>query len=395
MEVVRQRKAILVRRAVERQPVDVPQVRVAASLDHLGEHLAHHLQGERPAGHLLGIAAGDERDPALGEGLRVGGRRTRHGLVDGAVHGRDQPDRGVGVAVADGVEPAVDRRRQRAAPQQVLVDQVDAELEADEVGRGVADRARDEGVEEGAAAEAEVDQVETGQAGRHHGPRLGGVGRDRAVADRAAVVDPPRPVVIDRGHRCVGAQVHERGLLVVRQPDLDVLDALRERDHEGRRLAGGEGARPRHHVDVEHVAAGCLQPLDQHAVDEHVVPPVRPRRCADIAPLGGQHVELEAGGGGAQREAYAGGLGLDEVELRVVGLGPRPRGQAVGQQAAVGALELERTLHEGLEQGRVGHRVSQERSRVSSPSSTRSHVSSGVGAPGAPWLKAPAASSAA
>ena len=56
-------------------------------------------------------------------------------------------------------------------------------------------------------------------------------------------------------------------------------------------------------------------------------------RCADVAPLGGQHVELEAGGRGAQGEAYAGGLGLDEVELRVVGLGARPRGQAVRQQA--------------------------------------------------------------
>ena len=93
----------------------------------------------------------------------------------------------------------------------------------------------------------------------------------------------------------------------------------------------------------------------------------------------------------AEREAYAGGLGLDEAELRVVGLGARPGGEPVRQQAAVGVLELERTHHEG----RVDHRSSQEASRVSSPSTTRSQVSSEVGAPRPPWPKAPAASSAA
>ena len=181
------------------------------------------------------------------------------------------------------------------------------------------------------------------------------------------------------------------------QPDLDVRLARGQRDDEGRRLAGGEGAGAGHHVDVEHVAAGRLLTVDELAADQHVVPAVGPRRGADVAPLGGQHVELEAGGRGAQREAYAGGLGLDEVELRVVGLAPRPRGQPVGQQAAAGALELEGPLHEGGQgvEGQVGHRVSQERSRVSRPSITRSHVSSDEGADGPPWLKAPAASSAA
>ena len=112
-----------------------------------------------------------------------------------------------------------------AASHQVGVDEVDAELDADEVGWGVAQHAGDERVEQGAAAEAQVDQLHAGARRRRCAGQvpvgLVGVG---AVADRASVVQPhPAAAAGSRLDGGVGAQGDEFGGLVVRQPDLDVL----------------------------------------------------------------------------------------------------------------------------------------------------------------------------
>jgi len=61
------------------------------------------------------------------------------------------------VALADGVEETVHRRGEGTQAHQVRVDEVDAELDADQVRGGVADRASGERVEQGAAAETQVD----------------------------------------------------------------------------------------------------------------------------------------------------------------------------------------------------------------------------------------------
>ena len=179
------------------------------------------------------------------------------------------------MSVAEGVEEAVDGRAEGAQAQQVEVDQVDPDLEADQVRRGVAHGARDERVEHGAAAEAQVDQLDAPEPGGVRRPGRGGALGVGPVADRAAVVQPHPATRPGHGRdRCIGAQGDQLGDLVVRQPDLDVLRPARqagepERLHRTRLEGRGTGR----HVDGADVAAERDGPAGEPAVDEQVVDP--------------------------------------------------------------------------------------------------------------------------
>ena len=103
-------------------------------------------------------ASGRSVDRALPVGVDAGGP----GVVLGHRAGDrgDHHERDVGVAIADLVEEAVDGRDERALAHRVGVHDVDAELEADEVGRLLPDHAGGERVELALPGEGEALQVD-------------------------------------------------------------------------------------------------------------------------------------------------------------------------------------------------------------------------------------------
>ena len=178
-----------------------------------------------PSARAAGSPVARNLTMPLADRLLVERSGARGVLVDRAQQRRDDQERYVRVAVADGVEEAVHRRTEGPQPHQVGVHQVDADLEADQVGGSVPDGARGERVEQGAATETEVDQLDVGDPGGDRGPGAGGMVGVRAVADGAAVVHPDRPAGVGGPHRCVRAQLDQLDVLVVGQPDLDGLTA--------------------------------------------------------------------------------------------------------------------------------------------------------------------------
>lgn len=92
------------------------------------------------------------------------------------------------MTVADGVEKAVYGGPERAQAHQIGVDDIDADLDADQIGRDVAHRARGERIQQGRATHAKVDQFHAGAGSRQRGPGAGGVKCVGAVADGAAVM---------------------------------------------------------------------------------------------------------------------------------------------------------------------------------------------------------------
>jgi hypothetical protein len=177
VQVVGQRQLGVVLLAVELAAVQQVQVRVGrrALGDDAGQLGADDLQGELAGRHLGGVARGAEAELPVGLAAELHGGGARHLLVDGAQDRRGHEQRSARVAVAHGVEEAVDGGAEPAQAHHVGVDQVDADLDADQVGRQVPDRARGELVEQGAAAEAEVDELDAAQARGKRGPGAGGV----------------------------------------------------------------------------------------------------------------------------------------------------------------------------------------------------------------------------
>lgn len=293
----------------------------------------------------------------------------------------------------------MDGRAEGAQPHQVGVDHVDAELDADQVGGRVAQGAGGERVEQRAAAQPEVDQLGPAQGRGERGPGGGGARRVGAVADRAAVVQPHPAAPVRYGfHRGVGAQRDEFGGLVVRQPDLHVLDGVRQTGeahgaHRAGPVLGGAGGQ----VDGEGVARGEGGAAGRAAVYEQVVDAVRAGRRAGVDALGRQGVQLDGGGAGAEGQPYAGGLGLGQGQLRVGALGAGPGGQPVRQQPARGALQFEGAADQAGGEVNGVHRVCQGsqgragqlRSRESRASRIRAQDSSESGAL---WAKPPAVS---
>lgn len=152
-------------------------------------------------------------------------------------------------------------------------------------------------------------------------------------------------------HGRVRAQGDELGGLVVRQPDLDGLGGVGqtgepERARLPRRVL--EGARA--HVDGQGVAAGHAPLPGEPSVHEQVVEAVGARRHAYVDALGRHRVEFDDGGAGAEGEADAGGLRLGHGQLAVRVLGAGPGGEAVREEAASGALNVDRTVDEVVRQ---------------------------------------------
>src|SRR6185312_17213001 len=107
--------------------------------------------------------------------------------------GGDEHDGCVRLRTPDGVEKAVHGGAEGAHAEAVAVDDVDSELESDQVGRMRGDRLRDRLVEHGLPSEAEVAEVQVEIARDALRPRTEGAWRFQRVADRTAVVQPPRP----------------------------------------------------------------------------------------------------------------------------------------------------------------------------------------------------------
>ncbi len=356
MEFVGQRQLGEVGLPIEVAAVEVVQVRVLGRpLPHdPGQLVPDDAQGQFPARALRRVARGPEPQSPGAEVGEVRGAGTGGVLVDGAVDGRDDQQRCAGVAFADGVEETVDGRGEGAQAHQIGVDQVDADLEADQVGGGVAQDAGGERVEQGAAAQTQVDQFRVAEGGGEGGPGGGGARGVGALADRAAVVQPylaaPVRCGLDGG---VGTQGDEFGGLVVRQPDLDVLHpAGQAGEAEGAGRAGPEHGGPGGHVHGQGVAAGHAGPAGQAAVDEQVVHAVRAGRSTDVDPFGGQRVQFDGGGPGAEDQPYPGGLGLRHGELSVGALGAGTGGQPVRQHTVGGVLQVERAAQKVRGDGR-------------------------------------------
>jgi hypothetical protein len=304
-------------------------------------------QGELARGDLVGVAGRGEAQFAGGQCGEVPAGRAGGLLVDRAEDGGDDQQWRVGVTVADGVQEAVHGRRERAQPEAVGVHDVDTEFEADQVRGRVADRAGDERLQVRTPAEAEVDQLHSRPGCDQRGPGPGRMRRVRAVADRAAVVQPDAPGRGDRLDRGIGAQGNELGGLVVRQPDLDRLRYGGQPGHAQclRLTAAGLGGTGRQ-VDRDHIAALRGELCVQLTVDEDVVHAVGARGSAGVVALRRQGVELDRGRAGAEHEAHAGGLRVDHGHLAVVVLRSGPGGEAVWQDAALGLLEVERAAQQ-------------------------------------------------
>ncbi len=214
-------------------------------------------------------------------------------LVDGAQDRRHDEQRRRRMTVADRVEKAMYRRTEGAQPHQVHVDDVDAELEADEIGALVPDGARQERVQQRAAAQAEVQQVDAGAGCGHGGPDAGGMRGVGAVADRAAMMQPEPLFGRRRGFdRRVAVERDKLGHLVVRQPDFHGLVAVRQiREAQPTGLSrlhgGGEPgiSRPPRQIDAQHLASRDAALTGDNAVDRQIVDAVRARRHPDIDAL--------------------------------------------------------------------------------------------------------------
>ena len=258
-------------------------------------------------------------------------------LRDRADDRADHHDRGVGMAVADRVEQTVDGGHEGPLAHRVGVDDVDPELQADQIGREVTDRAGRELVELALPGEAEAVQVDTRGSRRHGGPRPGRVLGLHAVADRTAVVHPPRPARRRRRlDRCAVVETefaqHRRGIL--REPHLDVL------------AAGGESVEADHarigvhHLEVErgavgkadHVGHGERLAAHQLAVDDEID---RRGVRGDAAVLepGEHRLQLDRGGVGDELEPAARRHRRHEPDRRIDQLGTGPRGEPLGQRA--------------------------------------------------------------
>ena len=153
-------------------------------------------------------AVGPLVDRALPVGVHAGGTGVvlRHRARDR----RDHHERDVGVAVPHLVEEAVDGGHEGALAHRVGVDDVDAELEADQVGGLLADHARRERVELALPGEGRSSGGRRRRAGRRPPATrpVGPLGFE-AVRDRAAVVHPAPRAPLGSGGRtgAVGAEL--------------------------------------------------------------------------------------------------------------------------------------------------------------------------------------------
>ncbi len=354
VEPVGQRQLGGVGLAVQGEAVEVGQRRILARplLHDPGKLLPYDAQVQLPEGDLRRVSQGRELHLPVTD---VRGGRSGGGLLGRAEDGRDHQERRGRVPLADGVEEPVHGRPEGAQPHQVQVHDIDADLDADQVGGGVPQGARGERIEQGAAAQTQVDQLHAPRGGGQGGPRGGGAVRGGPLADRTAMVQPhPPPARLHRRDGGVGAQGDQLGDLGVRQPDLDGLLPPGQpvepygADPPWERLLGAVTQ-----VHHQHIAPARRGPPGRLPVDVQVVRPVRAGGNTPVGHDRTQDVQLDGGGPGAEHQPYAGGLGLGLGHLFVTAeLRPGAGGQPVGEEAAArGALQVECAAHEGAGEG--------------------------------------------
>ncbi len=299
-----------------------------------------------PSARRGGVPGGAEPDDPLGQRLLVERSRAGGVLVDRTQQRRDDQQRYVRVTVPDGVEEAVHGRTEGPQPHQVGVDEVDADLEADQVGGSVPDGARGERVEQGAATEAEVDQVDAGDPRRDRRPGARGVVGVRAVADGAAVVHPDRP---SAGRW--GAPVRPCAARPARRSRCA---AARSRWTSRRRQVGegdpGDLTRPDllfpgDHVDDDRGRGVEARLTGESPVDHEIEDTGGAARRSAVAEPHGRGPQLHGGGLGGEREAHPRGLRLRHGQL-AIGLRARPARQPVRADTDRGLLDLEGTVEE-------------------------------------------------
>ena len=198
---------------------------------------------------------------------------------------------------------------------------------------GVPHGAGRERVEQRAAGEAEVDQLHAASLGSDRRPGGARAVGDRALADRAAVVQPDPAVTRGGEDRRVRAQLHQVGGLAPRQPQLDELVAVRQPDEPHRAARPAPGLGPAREVQHHLVAAGDAHLRGQLAVDAEVVEAVRPRRHALVVRDDPMRVQLHLGGPAPEHQPYAGRLRLGHEQLVGRRTGPGPTRAAGGAAA--------------------------------------------------------------
>ncbi len=240
------------------------------------------------------------------------------------------------MTVADRVEQPVDRWHERPLAHAVCVDEVDPELQADQVGGPVADRAGGELVEVALPGEPEAVEVDVGGPCDDRRPRAGRVLGLHAVTDRTAVVHPTATLgqwwLLDRC-AVVDAKFAQHRRRVLCQPDLDVLTTC------------GEPAEANHaRVDVDHLELhrGAVREADQVGVGQHLagdhltvddeVDGGRVRCDAGVLEPGEHRLQLDGGRVGDELEPTARRHRRHEPDRRVDQLIASPRRQTLGER---------------------------------------------------------------
>ena len=320
-------------RAEQVQPVEVEEGGVLrrARLDDLSQDLAHRAQRERRFEEVRRRA---RRSAPLAR-LGVGDGRARRVFVHRAEDRRDHENRRGRGALADRVEEAVHGGNERAPLHRVAADDVDADLQAEQVGIGIPHRPRGERIEVGVRGEAEIGDIEIELVGGGHRPHSARCRRLDAVTDRAAVVPPAQLVEGFGGRkRRIGAHVADLDGVGLRQPHHDT-PLLNSRSAELESHDGGLALHESRSAGLRQMqfgSTGHAGIVDRLAVDrrrEHRPPHVvgNPGQIQ----AGGLHGQLDPRGRGPELAAHTRGLLRGDPHPVRVGL--RPGAQAAAATA--------------------------------------------------------------
>jgi len=189
MEPVGKGKPFVVRLAVQIPSIQIMDIGITSSpLCHdRAEDVPDNFKRQLACSGTFRIADRSELELAVNE---IGETWAGGVFVDRAKdRGHDQQRRGL-VAFADRVEKAVYCRPQPAPPHQVEIHDIESKLEADAIGWLLPDRAGNELIEQCAAAQAQVQEIDPSLRCSDRRPCSARVGRVRTVADRASMMQP-------------------------------------------------------------------------------------------------------------------------------------------------------------------------------------------------------------
>ena len=241
----------------------------------------------------------------------------------------------------------MDGGNERAPLHRVAADDVDADLQAEQVGIGIPHRSRSERIEVGVRGEAKIGHVEIELVGGGHRPDSAWcLGLD-AVTDRAAVVPPAQLVeVFGRRQGRIGAHVADLDGVGLRQPHHDTA-VLKSRSAELESHDGGlalHESRSAGFRQMQFGSPGHAGIIDRLAVDrrrEHRPPHVfgNPGQIQ----AGGLHRQLDPGGRGPELAAHTRGLLRGDPHPVRVGLRPCAPGQPNRRETGRAHVDIQRT----------------------------------------------------